>query len=84
MKQICVKCSIETMCPQCNSGHFHQPIIIKNIDKEMPVIISTCAICCVELFRSITYENSTMHKSFCIVCVDRLEIDAWKYRELSK
>lgn len=84
MKQTCSKCSTETMCPQCNYDNFNQPIVIKHIDKEMPIIVSMCVICCVELFKSMTYENTTIHKNYCIACAGKLEDEAWKYRELNK
>ncbi len=62
----------------------NQPKIIKYIDREMPVIIFTCCNCHVELFRSITFENKTLHENYCLTCVSKLKDEAWKYRELSK
>jgi len=61
-----------------------RPKVIKYIDQEMPIIISTCHYCHVELFRSMTYENKSMYKSLCFPCIDKLENEAWKYREMCK
>lgn len=60
------------------------PQIIKYIDQEMPIIISTCCFCNIELFRSITYEPISMHKNYCIDCANGLETEAWQYRKLCK
>lgn len=84
MKQICFKCSTETLCPQCNYDQFNRPIVVKYINEEMPIIISTCANCHVELFKSMTYHQTTMHKSFCIACIGIIETESWKYREFCK
>ena len=59
MKQICVKCSTATLCPECN--------------KEMPIIISTCRKCNIELFRSMTYETKEYHTSYCFSCISVIE-----------
>ncbi len=56
--------------------------VVKYFDEIMPIAISTCAYCFVELFRSMTYETKTFHKSFCLACISKLEDEAWKYREL--
>jgi hypothetical protein len=84
MKEICAKCSNETLCPECNQDIFNRPLVIKHFDKEMPIIIHTCFICCKELFRSMTYESKEHHKNYCINCAMELETEAWKYRELCK
>jgi hypothetical protein len=58
------------------------PKIVKYINKEMPIIISTCHYCQIELFRSITYEYKNMHKNLCLVCVRNLENNANHYNEM--
>ncbi len=82
-KQMCNECSTEKMCPQCHCSNFNEPIGIKYINDIMPIIISTCCLCHVELFRSMTYECTTLHKNFCLTCASKLEDEAYKYRELS-
>jgi hypothetical protein len=64
MKQICVKCFTETLCPECNPDLFN---------KEVSITITTCKNCHVELFRSMTYETKEHHVSFCITCFSIIE-----------
>lgn len=59
----------------------NRPQVIKYIDQEMPIIISTCHYCHIELFRSMTYEHKSMHKSLCFPCIDILERKAQKLDE---
>lgn len=73
MKEICAKCSIETLCPECNQDLFNRPLVVKHFDKEMPIIISTCKKCHIELFRAMTYETKTYHESFCLTCLSIIE-----------
>jgi len=82
--QICLNCGTETLCPECDHDRYNRPLVIKYIDKEMPVIIHTCVSCHVELFRSITYETKTLHKNYCIACSGIIETESWKYRDLCK
>jgi len=84
MKPVCPKCSTETMCPQCNNDNFNQPIVLKYFDQVMPIIIFSCSSCNVELFRSMTYENITLHKNFCMMCAEKIENEAARYRGLLK
>lgn len=70
---VCAKCNADPICPICNYDQFNRPLVIKHIDKEMPIIISTCCGCGVELFKTMTYETKTLHKSFCITCASQLE-----------
>ncbi len=60
----------------------HQPQVVKYFDEIMPIIIHTCANCCVELFRSMTFERTNDFKSLCLTCLEKLEEAAWKYEEL--
>jgi hypothetical protein len=73
MSNKCKKCDIQCICPICDNNKINMPLVIKYIDKEMPIIIHTCAICHVELFRSMTFENITLNKSFCLMCSILLE-----------
>lgn len=82
MKPVCPKCSTETMCPQCNHDNFNQPLVLKYFDQVMPIIIFSCSSCNVELFRSMTYENKTLHENFCIACASKLADEARQYRVL--
>lgn len=84
MKQICAVCSTESLCPQCNYDQFNRPLVVKYINEEMPIIVSTCSNCHVELFKSMTYQQTTFHKNFCMECIGVIETEAWKYRELAK
>lgn len=88
MQQICAECGHECLCIKCDERKFayeyNIPLVVKHLEKEMPIIISTCCHCHVELFRSVTYETKTLNKSFCLSCVMKLEDEAWKYRELNK
>jgi hypothetical protein len=81
---VCAKCNTDPICPQCNYDKFNRPLVVKYITEEMAIIISTCAMCHVELFKSMTYQSTTLHKSFCLACIGVIETAAWKYRELSK
>lgn len=81
-KEICVKCQNETLCPECNNDFFNRPLVVKHFDQPMPIIIHTCTKCYIELFRSMTYENKTFHKNYCLTCASELEDKAWKYDKL--
>ena len=85
MIQICAKnCGQEVLCPSCDEERMNRPIVVKHFDKEMPIIIHTCSTCNVELSRSMTYEIKTIHKSFCLMCIEIIETESWKYRNLCK
>ena len=84
MKQICAKCSTESLCPQCNYDAFNRPLVVQYIDKEMPIIIFTCHNCHVELFKSMTYHETTINKNFCMACIGIIETESFKYRDLCK
>jgi len=86
MIQICAKCGHECLCVNCDENKLisNIPLVVKHLEKEMPIIIFTCSHCHVELFRSITYENKTFSKNYCLICAIKLEDEAWKYRELDK
>jgi hypothetical protein len=71
---VCAKCNTDPICPQCNYDIFKRPLVIKHIDKEMPIIVHTCCICSVILFKSMTYETRTMHRNFCMACASQLEM----------
>lgn len=66
------------------TNEVNQPLVNLYFNEEMPIIISTCCNCHVELFRSMTYQNMAFHKNFCMPCIADIEMDAWKYRELCK
>ena len=62
---------------------FNRPIVVKYFDQIMPVIISTCSICHVELFRSMTFEQKNISKSFCLECIRNIEMAAFKYNVIA-
>lgn len=83
-EEICIKCNTKTLCPICHYDAFNRPLFVKYLDVEMPIIISTCWVCGIELFKSMKHESHTLHKSHCLVCISILEESTWKYKELCK
>ncbi len=49
-------------------GNDNRPQVIKYIDEIMPIIIHTCCLCHVELFRAMTFEEKTSFRSYCLEC----------------
>lgn len=60
------------------------PQVVEYFGEIMPIIVSHCCNCSVELFRCLTYEEKEDHRSFCFSCALQMQDEAWKYRELSK
>jgi len=61
-----------------------KPEINMYFNEEMPILVTTCCKCNVELFRSMTYTTKTLHKNHCLTCISEIEDKAWKYEELCK
>lgn len=77
---ICFKCKTEQLCPECHQDKFNRPLVVKHLDKEMPIIIATCKHCHVELFRATTYEQKTFHVNFCLTCAALIEASHTLYQ----
>lgn len=60
----------------------NRPLVIKYIDKEMPIIIHTCLGCGQELFRTMTFTEVNSYKTFCLSCVAKLKVNLFSHNKL--
>jgi hypothetical protein len=65
---ICSHCGSQCYCVECEKGKFNRPLVVKYFNQEMPIIVHRCEGCNTELFRSMTYEQKTLYRNYCLMC----------------